>query len=260
MTRRMAAKIAYLGAGFNGSQRQVGQRTVEGEVLRTLTIISGMPEEWFNLKSASRTDTGVNSLGNVMAFNTNFQNDEVLLKALNAVSKGVYFRGITRVPEGFNPRIADERSYRYILPAKGIDLELFNECAQLFVGEHDYKRFCRSDGKPTTGEIRSISVVADGDNLIVEFRALFYLWNLIRRIIAASSGVGCGAVDIEDVKRALDGEDMSFGLARADALTLTDVSYEGIVFKGQEGAFDRLCTEEQFRLSLRADFFRTLQL
>jgi tRNA U38,U39,U40 pseudouridine synthase TruA len=37
MTRRLAAKIAYLGEDFSGSQRQPGLRTVEGEVRRSIS-------------------------------------------------------------------------------------------------------------------------------------------------------------------------------------------------------------------------------
>ena len=81
--RRVAVKIAYSGKDFSGSQVQPGQVTVMGEVARVLVLTGdGRDEEWFDLKCSSRTDVGVNALGNVIVFNTFFDDDAVMLKAL----------------------------------------------------------------------------------------------------------------------------------------------------------------------------------
>ena len=259
MRRRVAVKIAYLGDGFAGSQIQPGLRTVEGEVLSNIMMLGNTDEKDTDLRCASRTDRGVNALGNVVVFNTCFDDDLILLKALNAVSKDVYYRSAATVEETFNPRHADERIYRYVLPAAGIDLSSAERCAALFEGEHDFARFCKADGKSTVMDMRSVKICTNDDVIVIEFRSEYFLWNMIRRIVAAISSVGRGDASLNDVRKALNGEQISFGLARPDALTLTDVVYNRIRFvKPAADMFDGRIEEEMFRWSLRKAFFVSL--
>jgi tRNA pseudouridine38-40 synthase len=259
MTRRLAAKIAYLGEDFSGSQRQPGLRTVEGEVLRCLSRICQAPEEHFGLKAASRTDRGVNALGNVVVFSTDFPDPSELMRALNAVSEGVYFRGWAEVPSDFNPRFADERVYRYILPAEGLDVAAARDCARVFLGEHDFRSFCREDGRPTVVSVDGAEVSEEEGFLVLTFRARHYLWNMIRRISAAIDAVARGQASPEDVAAALEGSESTFGVARAAALTLLDIVYGEVRFEaGREGTFSAMAEEERFRSALRSSFFSSL--
>ncbi|MFA6650378.1 MAG: tRNA pseudouridine(38-40) synthase TruA [archaeon] len=260
MTRRVAVKIAYEGEGFSGSQYQPGLRTVEGEVLSNLSLISGgRDSEWFNFKCASRTDAGVNSLGNVIVFNTEIHNDRELLKGLNAVSKGVYYRSIADVDESFNPRWANSRIYKYVLKSDGMDRGTVEACLKLFEGRHDFKNFCKQDGKPTEANIESISLEWGEGTAIIRFQARYFLWHLIRRIVGAVNAVGRGDASIQDAERALNGDSISFGTARADALTLVDIEYKGVEFSvPDDGLLDGAIDEELFRCSLRRLFFSSL--
>ena len=255
--RRVAVKIAYRGEKFAGSQMQPGLRTVEGDVLLDLKKVNNLNESMIDLKCASRTDRGVNAIGNVIVFNTTFSDNAALLKALNAVSKDVFYRAIADVDKGFNPRHASERVYRYILPSFGMDADAVRECASLFVGTHDFARFCKQDDRPTVTEMRSVTVTDSGYVFVIEFRSEYFLWNQIRRIIAAISSVGWGDSGIEDVKRALNGDDVTFGVARADALTLLDVIYEGIEFTPADRLGPR-AGEERFDLILKSMFLDSL--
>jgi len=257
--RRVAVKIAYLGDEFTGSQIQPGHRTVEGEVLSNIITLGVTSEDDIDLKCASRTDRGVNALGNVVVFNTQFDDDRTLLKALNAVSKGVYYRSMATVSEDFNPRHAGERIYRYMMPAAGIDVPRAEQCAALFEGEHDFIRFCKADGKSTVMNMRSVRMRRNDDILVIEFVSEFFLWNMIRRIVAAISSVGRGDASLNDVEKALNGSPVSFGVARPDALTLIDVVYEHIKFVTPDAEmFDARISEEMFRWSLRKIFFNSL--
>ena len=258
--RRVAVRIAYLGRDFCGSQYQPGYRTVMGDIIADLERISGGREgEWFDLKAAGRTDRGVNALDNVMVFNTTFDDDDDLLKALNSVSKGIYYKACTTVDEGFNPRFANSRTYRYVLPAKGIDFRKAKECSQLFIGEHDFIRFCKLDDKPTVIELKSIDMEPEGDRIVMTFTSQFFLWNMIRKIVAAIECVGRGERTMDDVKAALDGKEINFGLARPDALTLTEVRYDYIRFNEPSFRYyDERVDEELFSDSIRRDFFDSL--
>lgn len=94
---------------------------------------------------------------------------------------------------------------------------------------------------------------------VIRFQARFFLWHLIRRIVGAVSAVGRGDASLEDAQRALSGESISFGTARADALTLVDIIYKNVKFYVPDGSLlDEAIEEELFRCSLRRLFFSSL--
>ena len=258
--KRVAVKIAYMGEGFSGSQIQPTGRTVESEVLDKLMLVSKISEEELDLKFSSRTDKGVNALGNAICFNSVFTNNSTLLRALNAVGGDIFFRSACDVPDDFNVRYATSRIYRYILPAKGLDIDLALECAEVFLGEHDFARFCKPDNKPTVANVERIDIDIRGDIMILEFEARFFLWNMIRRMVAAIESVAKGIHDLDDVHRALDDlQEINFGVSRPDALTLLDVNYDWLSFEEADPSlFEERKTEESFVQDLRRTFFESL--
>jgi tRNA pseudouridine38-40 synthase len=225
MMWRAAVKIAYDGRMFMGSQRQPDEYTVEGEVIRSLGKIGAIPSTTQSrFKSASRTDRGVSALGNVVAFDTCFE-EKQLIQALNAVSKDVHFYALARVPQNFSPRRARGRWYRYFLPSTGLEKELVSEAATAFEGKHDFKRFCKNDDRITTRTLEEVKVLPLGKYLVIDIRAREFLRNMIRRMVAAMESVGKGEATIAELKRALEGEDISFGLAPPENLCLMDIFY-----------------------------------
>jgi tRNA pseudouridine38-40 synthase len=225
MMWRAAVKIAYDGQAFMGSQRQPDAYTVEGEVIRSLGkigAISSSPQSRF--KSASRTDRGVSALGNVVAFDTCFD-ERQLIQALNAVSNDVHFYALACVPNNFSPRRARGRWYRYLLPSTGLDQELLLEAATVLEGEHDFRRFCRNDDRVTTRVLEEVKVLPLGKYMVVDIRAREFLRNMVRRMVAAMESVGSGGATIAELKRALEGEDIPFGLAPPENLCLMDIHY-----------------------------------
>lgn len=259
--RRVAVKIAYLGRLFSGSQVQPGLYTVEGQVISDLvTTGKGRPEEWFDLKTSSRTDAGVNALGNVIVFNTAFSDNESLLRALNSISRNVYYMSVADVDKDFNPRYANRRRYRYEVTHTDVDIDRMRECAEIFRGHHDFRRFCKYDGKTTETDLTHISVRKEGGSVILEYESRYFLWNMIRRISAAIIEVGRGRATVEEVKEVLDGKEGTFGLGRADALTLMDVIYDGMVFTGYTSkALESRSGESLTAAELEAGFYRSVR-
>jgi len=226
MTWRAAVKLAYDGRDFFGSQRQMELPTVEDEVIRCLRRIKAIEDPVSaRFRAASRTDRGVSALGNVVAFDTPFRQGS-MLKALNSASENVYFIGIAEVPAAFSPRRASSRLYRYFLDAKGLDMERLEECAYELQGKHDFRRFCKADGRASIKELRSVSAQPLGDLVVVDLEAREFLRNMVRRLVAAMAEVGSGRAEVEDVRRALAGEDLQFGLAPPENLFLMDVRYD----------------------------------
>jgi Pseudouridylate synthase len=256
---RIATKIAYLGIDFCGSQIQPDVRTVEGDILQNVKKLCDLTDEEIDLRLASRTDRNVNALGNVAVFNSDIEDPFTLIKALNAVSEGIFYRSFALVNDSFNPRHADQRIYSYVIPLDGLNVSKMTDCARLFRGEHDFIRFCKPDGKPTVLSVDDVDVSTDGDLVIMRFVARRYLWNMIRRISAAVISVGKGESDISEVETALNGRNTTFGLARADALTLTDITYPDIDFETVScNMFDPRLKENIFKNHLEKRFFESL--
>jgi len=241
-----------------GSQRQPGERTVEGEVIRSLLKVQAIssPGE-ARFRAASRTDRGVSALGNVVCFDTDF-NKGRLLHALNAVSDGVYYHGVAEVPHDFSPRRAKGRWYRYFQPSEGLDALAFKECAELFEGRHDFRRFCKPEGKATVKTIESITITPVGDFLVVDLRAREFLRNMVRRCVSAMFSVARHEATIAQVRSALDGEDRSFGLADAEGLVLMDVLYDVDIVEMPTEPFLRKVGEERRRDMMRLFFHDAL--
>lgn len=257
--KRIAVKIAYLGDGYSGSQVQPGTPTVEAEVLGNLQHVLKKGPEELNLRFSSRTDRGVNSLGNAIVFNTPLEDPDKLLKALNSVSDGIFYRSHCFVDDDFNVRHASRRLYRYVVPAEGMDMERVELCCRLFEGEHDFIRFCRPDGKDTVLTLDSVQCTLSGNVIFLDFNGRYYLWNMIRRISAAIIAVGKGRVDISDVEDALNGADKTFGMARPDALTLVDVQYDWLTFiPADEKRFQSRKEDGLFTHSIRSSFYDSL--
>jgi len=223
---RLAVRFAYDGTRFMGSQRQPRERTAESELLSALTKIGAISSaEENHFRVASRTDRGVSALGNVFAVNTDFRKQE-LLAAVNASCHDVHCYALAEVADNFSPRRAKGRWYRYHLPYRGQDVEAMVACAQEFVGEHEFRLFCKPDGKVTMRRLESIELARDGDLVIIDLRAREFLRNMVRRVVSAIDQVGSGRATIEEVRDALRGVGRTLGLADPEGLFLMDVEHE----------------------------------
>jgi tRNA pseudouridine38-40 synthase len=222
---RVAVKLAYDGRSFMGSQRQPGERTVESETIGALRSIGAIESTLSSrFRFASRTDRGVSALGNVAAFDTAFSS-KALLRAMNSAAEDVYFYGVAEVPATFSPRRAKGRWYRYLLPAKGLDAARVAACGAAFQGRHDFRRFCKPDGRSTVKALDSVSVLEVDGILIIDIRGREFLRNMVRRLIASMAKVGQGKATVDEVLAVLEGKDLSFGLAPPEGLTLMDIEY-----------------------------------
>ncbi len=248
--RRVAIKTVYLGWLFHGSQVQPGVPTVEGEILRALRR-TGFAEgrDGCGFRAAGRTDRGVSALGNVFSFIVRGDADLFsLANALNAEMRGVFVRGVAGVGEGFDPRRASERWYRYFFPihprvAEGFDFSAVEKAARLFVGRHDFSCFSKGDERNPVREVFSVDtgrLCFDGGDvgmesfprtfLVVDIRGESFLWQMVRRITGALVMVGRGDLDIGDIEALLQRPSRSSQRALPppvppEGLVLMDVKY-----------------------------------
>jgi tRNA pseudouridine38-40 synthase len=132
------------------------------------------------------------------------------------------------------------------------------ECAKEFQGEHEFRLFCKPEGKVTLRTMESVEVRLEGDMIIIDLRAREFLRNMVRRIVSALDQVGQGRASAEEVRSALQGKGRSLGLAEAEGLFLMDVDHGLDMRSGQLGPMVEKVAEERDRAMVRWQFNQLL--
>jgi tRNA pseudouridine38-40 synthase len=221
---RVALKIAYDGRSYYGHQRQPDRRTVEGEciaALRSAKIIQDPGQAFF--RSASRTDRGVSAIGNVIAFDTSL-GPAAVIGAFNDKARDVWAWAVAQVPDGFHPRHAVERWYRYYL-VEDLPLDRLRKAAKMFVGIHDFRSFSK-EALPAGFALGSIEVTSSAAGTLIDVRARSFRRGMVRRILAAMAAAARGEITLEEVEGALEGTRRDFGSVPPESLVLMDVAYD----------------------------------
>ncbi|RMF91806.1 MAG: tRNA pseudouridine(38-40) synthase TruA [Methanobacteriota archaeon] len=236
---RFALKVCYNGRGFSGSQRQPGERTVEGEFLSALHRLGLSFTEF---KAAGRTDRGVSALGNVFALTTD--SERIKPRMVNAaLPRDIKVTAAQRVGDDFNPRHARERIYRYFLFDEGYDLAKMRRAAALFKGERSFHNFSSSDYRNPLRRINRVEIHKKDDVIVMEVSGESFLWQMIRRMATALKMAGTGEATPQDVERLLD-PDYKKKIPPSDPenLILWDVKYD-FNFEDEEYTKKRLIGE-----------------
>ena len=165
-TRRILLRVAYDGTNYHGWQVQPNAKTIEDELNRVLTQLTG---EEIQVTGASRTDAGVHALGNVAVFDTVSKIPaEKFSYALNQrLPEDIVIQSSLQVADDFHPRHCDcRKTYEYDilnrtfpLPAYrntayflygDLDLDAMRKACQAFLGEHDFASFCAAGAQVQT--------------------------------------------------------------------------------------------------------------
>ena len=165
-TRRILLRVAYDGTNYHGWQVQPNAKTIEGELNRILTQLTG---EEIQVTGASRTAAGVHARGNVAVFDTRSRIPaEKFSYALNQrLPEDIVIQSSVQVDDDFHPRYCNcQKTYEYDilnrtfpLPAYrntayflygDLDLEAMRKACQAFLGEHDFASFCAAGAQVQT--------------------------------------------------------------------------------------------------------------
>jgi tRNA pseudouridine38-40 synthase len=241
---RYALKVYYDGRNFHGSQVQPDKRTVEGELIRALQIVSTKVEDFM---AAGRTDRGVSSLGNVYAVTTD---THLRARALNSyLPSDVRVLSVREVHDGFKPRReAIERVYKYFLCAGGLNVKLMRRAAKLFEGKKSFHGFCKMSGGSSIRRIRRVDLEERGDFLVITYAGDSFLWQMARRITSALRMVGIGELTLGELRRYFEpGNKGKFPPAPPENLVLWNVRY-AFDFKPDEYTLIRLMEEMEARM------------
>ena len=243
--KRVKLTVAYDGTDYCGWQVQNNGPTVEGELNRALSELTG---ERITVIGASRTDAGVHGRGNVAVFDTESPIPaERIAYALNGkLPEDIVVLQSVEVPGDWHPRHCDSvKTYEYRIlnrempdPLRRrdtwhvsyeLDTDRMRQAAEYLKGEHDFKSFCsaQSEVENTVRTIYELSVERTGDLITVTVRGSGFLYNMVRIIAGTLMGVGRGAYPPERVKEMLEAKDRERAgmTAPPQGLTLLQIEY-----------------------------------
>jgi tRNA pseudouridine38-40 synthase len=242
--RYLRATVEYDGTDYCGFQWQTDQPTVQGELERALAVVT---QEEIRITAAGRTDAGVHSLGQVIAFHTAWRHPLAdLERALNALlAEDVAVRELALAEQGFHPRFsARSREYRYTVfnqPLRSplarrfayhwphpLDVEAMDRAARALVGTHDFATF----GQPTQGEstVRQVMRAGwsrEGSFVYFDIEANAFLQRMVRSIVGALLQVGGGKLSFQNFEEILHAAERSLAgpTAPPHGLCLMRVNY-----------------------------------
>ena len=236
---RFLVALGYHGHAFHGSQVQPDVRTVEGSIRQALQRLSWWEEGC--LEMSSRTDAGVSVRINLARIDlpnpvSKKASEASILRALNDnLPVGVVALSTNRAPSDSRVRYADFRTYLFRLetieewPFEPEVGQLMEACSMV-EGEHDFSNLSRlEDGRDPVRNIESCTpwTYPDGSPIGFSIKARSFVWNQVRRIASAFSGIASGRIGITDLKHALDNPGVSVDLGRApsEGLVLWSISH-----------------------------------
>lgn len=243
---RVKLVVAYDGTDYCGWQVQPNGITVEEVLNREL---SRLLKEEITVTGASRTDSGVHSLGNVAVFDTDTRMPaEKISYAINQrLPEDIVVQDSCEVPEDFHPRFAaSQKTYEYkILNRKfpmptlrrdtlfychPLDEGRMRQGAQFLVGTHDFTSFSSVKAQTNTfvRTVYELTVERTEDDIIhIRITGNGFLYNMVRIIAGTLLLVGAGKLEPEEVGRILAAKDRGAAgpTAPAHGLTMIGITY-----------------------------------
>lgn len=241
---RVKCIVSYDGSQFHGFQIQNKQRTVQGEIQKALYKIN---EKETIIHASGRTDAKVHAHHQVFHFDTEKQlPEEQWKRAINHfMPNDIYIIDAKYVDEDFHSRYtAIKKEYHYLLSmneynpfetnyiyqyGRQLDIELMQEAANIFLGEHNFASYCCYDQYGNT--IRSLYKFSISEEKgIVKFELVGngFRRYMVRHLVGGLIQVGAKRVTKEKLQEMLDscGEKKCLFKAKPQGLYLHEVYYE----------------------------------
>ncbi|OQY03882.1 MAG: tRNA pseudouridine(38-40) synthase TruA [Desulfobacteraceae bacterium 4572_123] len=247
MQKNFKLTIEYDGTHFHGWQRQLTDRTIQGEIERALCKICN---EKITLIGSGRTDAGVHALGQTANFRSSSRlGADEFQKALNSLlSSDIVIRACEAAAESFHARfdacskiynyrilnrkipMAIGRQYVWFIPLD-LDLPAIQSAMAHLKGEHDFKAF-EGTGSPRAHTVRNIyriDLIEKKEGCVIfEIQANGFLRFMVRNIVGTLVDVGLGRTEADEVKNILMSRDRGRAGATAppQGLFLMQVCYD----------------------------------
>ena len=255
---RYAFQVQYIGKNYSGSQIQfengkpIDSPTIQGELEKALsTLIKCRDAKNKNRPIraifSGRTDKGVNSLGQVVHFDT----DEMIVasKFLYSINEilpdDISVTDLKIVDDNFHAqKSAKRRFYRFEFINRRIknafdgdlmrvkfptDVTRMQKSLDYLLGEHDFSSF-KSSGTLNPSKICTIyeaKVSRVGDRVVIDIVGNRFLYNMVRTIVGTLLEIEGHNLNPVHMKQVLESKDRSMAGATVSpfGLTLMKVMY-----------------------------------
>ncbi|GAX73168.1 hypothetical protein CEUSTIGMA_g621.t1 [Chlamydomonas eustigma] len=270
--RHVVLEIMYIGVRFQGFAKQDStDNTIEAELFKALLKTRLIPSDEdiaskIQYSRCGRTDRGVSALGQVVALllRSNgrtgkpqvseceeMEYDRILNSAL---PPEIRVLGWTTAPSDFNARFsARYRQYKYFIVSHDtgdskstFEIDRMREAARHFIGEHDFRNFCKPDVLAVRSFQRSIMSFdiekTDIDDptcgahvFALNIRGTAFLWHQVRCMAAVLLLVGRGLEEPCIVSQMLDlattPSKPQYPMAAEEPLLLYACGFQGLTFR-----------------------------
>lgn len=245
--QRLKLTLAYDGTDFCGWQFQPELRTVQGELEKAVSVITGFP---VRVHGSGRTDSGVHARGQVVHLDLPDNRSSVpWQKSLNSLlPDDVTVLDAAWVPDDFHSRFSSlQKRYTYSLWLENsfflpwrrkytwkcgpLDLDALDRGMELFLGEHDFAAF-QNTGTEVCSTVRTILDFTrrSGETeheILLEVCGTGFLKQMVRNMVGCLVKIGRGKEEPGFVRSLLQMKDRTLAPATAPArgLCLDHVYY-----------------------------------
>ena len=237
---RIRMTVAYDGTDFFGFQRQAELRSVQAELEGMVSHVNG---EKTAVNGASRTDTGVHAVGQVVHFDSvrDFSPERWMTILNHALPDDVRIVAAESTHPLFHSRFdVFEKEYRYTVDVGAydplrrrqawfpgpLDQKILEREIAKVVGTHDFTSFSKGEKDSKVRTIREARVEREGDRITLVFVGDGFLHNMIRLLAASLVRIAQGRMDA-DMAELIDSKSRirTQELAPAAGLCLMRVDY-----------------------------------
>ncbi len=241
---RIKCTVSYDGSKFKGWQIQNTHRTVQGEIHKALKNIC---QTEIIIHGSGRTDGKVHGRNQIFHFDTEKNLDCNRWKqAINHfLPNDIYIKKVELVDEEFHSRYsAKGKEYRYYVNVgeydpfttnyifqlnRPLDVELMQEGANIFIGEHDFASYCSYDQLGTTvRKIYEFEVTKENEIVCFRVKGNGFRRYMVRHLVGGLIQLGQHRIGIDRLATMLEsnGEIKCLFKAKPQGLYLQEVEYE----------------------------------
>ena len=241
--------FAYDGSKYKGYQVQPKERTVQGEVEKTLKKINSGKK--VTIHASGRTDAGVHAYNQKAHFDLDMKNitPEKLRDGLNSLlPKDIYIKHIEIVPDDFHARYnVKAKEYIYVINMgeynpiekdyvyqynKKLDVVEMQRALKYLEGTHNFKSFTKADEEKddyvrTIVQTNLYRELKNVNKITLSFLGTGFLRYQVRNMIGTLIEIGEGKRKSEDIIDIIAQEDRRKAgkTAAPEGLYLKDVLY-----------------------------------
>jgi len=246
MKRTIVFLIEYDGTNYSGWQRQKNANSIQETIERAIETVSGRK---VFVVAGGRTDSGVHAFAQVAhsRIDEDFPIPEhKLCSAINsALPQDIQILDAKIIETDFHStKDAIAREYQYLVTTKKsvflrnyslffpfeLKLDILNSCANIFVGEHDFRSFAKNN--PSTKNYVCNIEVSQWEQLedflfVYTIKSNRFVYGLVRSLVGIMLDVARGRRSIEEVSNSVVQGKKTFPspIARANGLFLKKIYY-----------------------------------